>query len=191
MALYLKSSGIKRNLPAEGVHLASVSKVATLGGHYSETYKKVQRKLWLELEVLDEPENEYGERPKVHKIYTASLHEKSQLHKDLLAMRGRPFTSEELNGFDLGTLLGTPCQFLLTHVSKGDRTYTNIGAFMPVPKGILVPSPVNERVLFDICDGSPIPENLPDWVKDFIRASQEWGERAERKGLDSGETAPF
>src|ERR1700761_9067656 len=45
----------------------------------------------------------------VSKRYTLSLHEKADLRKDLESWRGRPFTIEEEEGFDVSKLIGAPC----------------------------------------------------------------------------------
>jgi len=72
----------------------------------------------------------------VHKRYTCSLHEKSGLCKDLEAWRGKPFTPEELLGFDLENLLGKPCMLSVIHVERNGSTYANVSGVMKSPRGI-------------------------------------------------------
>lgn len=55
------------------------------------------------------------------KKYTLSLSDKATLRADLESWRGKPFTEEELNGFDLERLIGAPCRILINHYQgKGD-----------------------------------------------------------------------
>ena len=57
-----------------------------------------------------------GQKPfSIGKEYTLSLSSKSNLYKDLVSWRGKPFTEEELEGFDLSKLLGKPCQIQIIH----------------------------------------------------------------------------
>lgn len=76
-----------------------------------------------------------GQRFVVSKRYTLSLHEKSTLRHDLASWRGRDFTIEELNNFDLEKLYGANCLLAITETDKGGKTYSNITAVMALPKG--------------------------------------------------------
>jgi hypothetical protein len=69
-----------------------------------------------------------GRRYTVSKKYTASLNERSNLHKDLRMWRGRPFTAEELAGFDLEKVVGAACQVLVTHTEREGTVYANVVA---------------------------------------------------------------
>lgn len=74
----------------------------------------------------------------IKKDYRASLHEKAALRKDLEGWRGRPFSFDELTGFDLENILGKPCMINIVHKtgSKGG-TFANIAAIMPLAKGMV------------------------------------------------------
>ena len=74
----------------------------------------------------------------IKKDYRASLHEKAGLRKDLESWRGKPFTFDELVGFDLENIVGVPCMMNIVHKtgSKGG-TFANIAATMPLPKGMV------------------------------------------------------
>jgi len=72
----------------------------------------------------------------VTKTYTASLNEKANLRKDLESWRGRPFTVEELQGFDLEKVVKAPCMLnLVAQTTKAGKTWTGIAAIMPLAKG--------------------------------------------------------
>ena len=86
----------------------------------------------------------------VVKTYTLSLHERSNLYKDLLSWRGKSFSREELERFDLEKLLGVNAQIQIIHQMGDDGTnYSIVQAVMPpntqVPK--LVKSPDYIRVV--------------------------------------------
>lgn len=92
----------------------------------------------------------------VRKIYTASLHEKSNLHKDLKAWRGRPFTAEELAGFDLEKVLGAPCQVLVQHTEKDGSVWANVAAVMKAAPGPrLAPSGCYTRIKDRVAEPQP------------------------------------
>lgn len=99
---------------------------------------KIQHKLlvsWLVTAV-----NAEGQHFMVSKRYTASLHEKAALRADLESWRGRPFTPEELDGFDLDNVIGAPCFFNVVHNTKDGKTYANVTSIMPLPKGMNAPN---------------------------------------------------
>jgi hypothetical protein len=72
----------------------------------------------------------------VSKQYTASLHEKASLRKDLEAWRGVPFTKEEAAGFDVENLIGKTCLLNVQHVERAGSTYANVTSLMRLPKGM-------------------------------------------------------
>jgi len=82
-----------------------------------------------------EARNKDKERFQVRQVYTASLAEGSNLRRDLESWRGRPFTADELKGFDIENVLGANCQISVTHaVSKKGRTFAKLTAVVPADK---------------------------------------------------------
>ena len=77
----------------------------------------------------------------VTKQYTASLHEKAALRKDLESWRGVPFTKEEAAGFDVERLIGVPCLLNVQHVERNGKVYANVVSLMKLPKGMPVVQP--------------------------------------------------
>jgi hypothetical protein len=71
------------------------------------------------------------------KRYTLSLHEKANLRRELETWRGKKFTAEEGEGFDLEKLLGANCQLQVIHNEKDDGTvYANVQAIVPAGRGL-------------------------------------------------------
>lgn len=75
----------------------------------------------------------------VSKRYTLSLHEKSTLRKDLESWRGRPFTGEELEGWDVESVLGAAALISVVQNASGGNVYANVAAIMRPPKGTPIP----------------------------------------------------
>lgn len=109
----------------------------------------------------------------VGQTYTASFNKKSKLRINLESWRGRAFTQEELEGFDLAKLAGVPCMVSVIHnESSNGKTYVNLSSIAPLPKGMECPPLVNDTIVFD-------PENfvqsdyeqLPQWLQDKINVS--------------------
>jgi hypothetical protein len=77
----------------------------------------------------------------VRRRYTCSLHEKAILRRDLESWRGRAFTDQELQGFDLETVLSAVCLLNVIHEVRNGSTYANVASVMPLPKGMTPPVP--------------------------------------------------
>lgn len=100
---------------------------------------------------IDEDRDD-GKPHQVSKRYTLSLHEKSGLRKDLESWRGRPFTPEELDGFDLETLINVSALVNVMHATKDGNTYANVASLMRLPKGMQAPT---ARDYVRVCDREP------------------------------------
>lgn len=85
----------------------------------------------------------------IGKTYTLSLGKKANLRKDLEAWRTRPFTDDELHGFDVTKLLGVPATITVTHDAKDGKTYANIASVGAVPKGYPTPQIEGEGIIYD------------------------------------------
>lgn len=137
---------------------------------------KTAHKVLLSFEILDdETRRDDGEPFTLSKRYTASLHEKAALRKDLASWRGRDFTAEELAGFNVKAILGKPCLISVTHSQKQDRTYANIASVMAVPKGMTCPPPKAELIWFDLAepDGETFAK-LGQRLQEQIKVSPEY-----------------
>ena len=171
-----------------GNHHGVCVAVIDLGTQYNETFKKSQPKIMITWELPDfpilgeggEPDESQGFRL-ISKEYTAILHEKSNLYCDLVSWRGRDFTEEELEGFNVKKILGANCLVNVVRVSKGSKTYANVAAVAKLPKAMMA-KVGTYQLLYDMDEGMTIPEGVPDWIKDKIKKSAEY--IAEMNGSD-------
>lgn len=122
---------------------------------------------------------EKGEQPFViSEEYTLSMHEKSNLRKMLASWRGKDFSLEESNSFDITKLLGVACMVNIIHrPAKSDpsRMYQKIGSVSPIPKGMNCPPQSNPTTVlqYDNFDYN-LYNSLPDFIKDKIKNSEEF-----------------
>lgn len=126
-----------------GIHNAVCIDVTPLKGKDTlYGWKKYFRIVW---EIDEKMEN--GKRFIASKQYTPSLHPKSTLSKDLTAWRGKAFTAEELKGFDIDKVIGSPCNIAITHAEKDGAVYSNVTAIVPAKGVKLKPTGDYKRVI--------------------------------------------
>jgi hypothetical protein len=134
---------------------------------------RVTWELPLETKVFHEDK---GEQPYVvSKEYTLSMHEKSNLRKDLESWRGKPFTEAEAEAFDITKLLTAPCMLNIVHNVKDGNTYANIASITPLPKGMVCPPQVNPSFVLSYDDFDFDKYNsLPTWLKEKMETTPEF-----------------
>ena len=181
MALVARAKGGSIAAPvAEGTYPAVCCGLVDIGEQYNETYKNTARKLVIIWELCGETIEINGEtQPRtVSRSYTNSLHERSALRKVLVSWRGREFTADELEGFDLTKLIGAPCLIQIVHSETDKGTYANISSIMAMPKGM--PKPVGQAIpiVFDI-DEADVEDldALPEWIAERVKTSPTWKNR--------------
>ena len=168
------------NIPLldEGVYQAICTQLIDLGYQYNEKYKNTSHKIMLRWEIIGETIEIQGETvPRmIHREYTSSLGDKSNLRKDLQAWRGRAFTPEELKGFDMKNILGKGCQLQIIHnQGTNGNTYANIACIMALPKGMSLPQP-KELIFLDLDNAATFGafDKLPEFVRNEIKQSQDY-----------------
>lgn len=183
MSLTVKETKGGGSAPIEpGAYPARCVGVVDLGIQHNGFNNKDQEKVRLIFELPTERVQVDGEdKPRrLSKPYTASLHEKSTLRHDLDAWRGKPFTQEELAGFNLANVINAPC--LLTVVNqegKNGGTYAKIAGISKPMKGMEVPPLENEPIQFDMDaeDAEETLKLLPTWMQDEVQKSVTWKAR--------------
>lgn len=165
---------------SEGTHLAVCNMLIDLGVQYNETYKNQSRKVLIGWEIPDEPiELDDGTHGRtISKRYTASLNESANLRQDLSAWRGRDFTPDELEAFDLRNIVGKSCLINVIHKESAGKTYANIQNIMALPKGMAKAELSEQPIIFDL-DNDPLEavDDLPKWIGDIVRKSVTYEER--------------
>lgn len=164
-----------------GCHFAICNMVIDMGIQQT-TFKgqsKAQHKIYLRWEVPDErvtyeKDGKEIEGPcSIGATYTLSLSEKANLRKVLENWRGKPFTADELKGFDVTTIAGKCCQIMVQHAQSGDKTYANVTGVMGTSRdqkerARAAKSEVGVLV-FSLDDPDPeIHERLPNWIKEKL-----------------------
>jgi hypothetical protein len=189
MALIAKSSGggggTFTPVP-EGMYLGRCYRIIDMGTQTGSYQGKptVNYKVMLQFEVHGEDAEgaklvtPKGEPMSISKNYTLSLNEKATLRKDLQTWRGKLFTIEELNGFQLKNVLGA---WALLNIAKGEggdgNQYTNIVAINPVPKMLkdTIPNGHNPLVWFDLDNPDmELFETFGNKLREKIKSSPEW-----------------
>ena len=181
MGLMAKSGGGSFDPVSAGVHNAVCYMVMDLGTHLDETFGKRHHSCLIGWEIpgeriIIEKDGVKKDLPRaISKKYTLSLNEKANLRKDLQTWRGRVFTEQELEGFDIKNLLGKSCMIQVIHTKKGDKTYANISAIMPLIKGTAPLTAENPLKFYSIEDNrDTLPADTPQWIIDIIKTSDEW-----------------
>lgn len=105
----------------------------------------------------------------IGKTYTLSLSEKANLRKDLQAWRTRPFTPDELRGFDIAKLLGAPATITVTHTEKNGKTYANVASLGGLMKGVPKPEVEGEAILYD-SDNLGNIDKLSKWLREKVQS---------------------
>ena len=155
-------------IPApEGRHRAVCVDVADLGMVETSFGDKHKLRIVWEIDKLMQPDEESGERRRfiVTNRYTASLHEKANLHQDIVCWLGRDFTEEEqVDGYDLEQLIGKPCWLQIVHkqgtYQGKPTTFANIANIISLVDGEepLAPSGSYMRLRDrEGSDGKPAP----------------------------------
>lgn len=116
-----------------------------------------------------------GKRYTINKFYTASLHEKAGLRKDLESWRGRPFTAEELKGFDVDAVIGANCLLGVVHTEKGKAKIVSVSPLMDGMNKII--PELNSK-------------ETPDWVKK-VKEKAIQDDIVEVPPTDNAEEVPF
>ena len=127
--LIVKDEPQEYPLCPDGLHAAVLVDAVDLGQQESPWGAKHKLSLVFETRLQDEE----GKPFILVKRYTWSLHEKSNLRKDLERFRGQKFTQGELiEGVDLEAYIGMSCNILVVHneVEEG-KVYSNIESVLP------------------------------------------------------------
>lgn len=172
MSLRYKSKGGDGKQISAGSHIGVCDIVADLGLQESEFYG-TKRKVYIRFEVPAErwkyeKDGKQLEAPGViGVILTASMHKKATLRQRLEGWRGRAFSEAEAEEFNLESVLGKPAMLTVQHNSSDGKTYANIVAISPLPKGMSAPGAELALLLYHDGDKS-MYSALPEWLRKKI-----------------------
>ena len=171
----------KREIVPSGTHVArcySMIHIGTVEWEWQgET--KYSNKIRVTFELPHEMREFSGEeKPMViSKEYTLSLHEKSNLRRDLEGWRGKSFDSKELVHFDITNLISKSCNVSIIHkTSKSGNEFAQIGSISGISKGTKCPEQINESFIFNYEDNfnEDWLEQQPEWIQDQIKNTDEY-----------------
>lgn len=175
MSLTVSGTAANYDPIPEGTHLAVCNMLVDIGIQFSERFNNRNEKViigWelpdVKLELSDGPHSRT-----ITQTYTSSINEGSNLRNDLAAWRGRDFTKQELDAFNLRNILGTSCLINVVHKQSNGKTYANIQSVMALPKGMKPGQLTEPPVEFDF-DLNPLSdiEKLPKWIQEQIKKSE-------------------
>lgn len=125
-----------------------------------------------------------GQQYFLRKEYTISLHEKSNLRKDIQTIRGKKFTEEELSKFDIDILVGKPLMITIEmETAINGNEYPKIISLSPIPKGMPNEPLVLKGFLFswdqkDILEMNALlsaeDNRIPSYIKDKMFITPEY-----------------
>jgi hypothetical protein len=168
------SGGDFKRAPS-GSHIAVCNMVADCGLQPgSAQYPQPKRKVYLRFEIPAE-RIEYEKDGKklegpltIGKFYTASMNEKATLRKHLEGWRGKAFTDQEAEVFDVGKLLGVACMLSVVEEDRDGKTYSNIAGIGKLPKGLPPPVAEGDLLYFDDDSSQAEFDALPPWLREKI-----------------------
>lgn len=158
MSIIAKNDGGDFQKPTVGTVRAVCSGVFDLGTHQptNPSYKP-SRKIMIiwEIDEIITVEGEYfGKRLVVNNRYTLSLGDNAHLRKALEGWRGRAFSKDELDGFDIEDVKGKSCLLsLIENTASNGKSYINISTISPLMKGM---QPMNIEIPFT---------EIPNWIR--------------------------
>ena len=176
MSLISKTgAGDDFKLVPEGTHLARCYMMADIGLQQTSFGVKEQVVLYWE---ISEQKMDDGRPMIIYSTYTNSMHEKSNLRRDIESWRGKKLTEDESKAFDLRVVLGHPCQLSVVHNENNGRMYANVQAVTGIPKGLPVVEAVNDVICFDLDDDGDVSV-LPEWLQRKVSDRKSLAEAAE------------
>lgn len=181
-----------------GSHLAVCDAVIDLGTQINEYQGETKRQHQILIRWQVGSERTDDDKPcSIARFYTFSGHEKSNLRLDLEAWRGKAFTDEEIEGFEVARLLGAGA---MLNVVEGKNGKTKVSSVGKLPKGMGPPEAEGGTTHLSLTSGEFSQETydgLSDGLKAIIAKSPEFQELDVADGSveyieeDDEESTPF
>lgn len=192
-----KSAGNFKPVP-EGPHPAVLYSLIDLGtqqGTYQGKPANPKRKIAMRFELHGEDTKLDDGRPmSIGKTFTLSSSAKGNLRPFMESWRGKAFSDEEFEAFDLQNMLGKPA--ILTIVEDGE--YRVINGISRLIAGMQAPTLTNKQVYLSLDPGefdATVFDGLSDKTKETIGQSPEFqalnGNAIDGALGSAGGAAPF
>ena len=153
----------------------SMIHIGTLGYEW-QGEKVLTNKISITFELPTEM-REFGDKKEMKPIvlsqeYGLSLGKKSKLRPLLESWRGKVFTDEELENFDVSKLVGVPAFISVIHNEKG---YAEIASISKLPKGTECPPQINKSQVLEYDNwNQELFDKLPEFIKKKITSTPEY-----------------
>jgi hypothetical protein len=183
-------------IPPAGNHPARCFSIIDIGTHTDDGAYGVQtnRKIRFSWELPDELhvfDEKKGPQPfAVHRLVNFMMNPRSTFQQMLESWRGKQFTADELENFEIRRVLGAPCMVTVVHATKGNNVYANVETVAPLPTKwqAIMAAQINPSVYYEIDMGrNDVFRSLPDWMQQQISKCNEWAEPEKKPRPDVGE----
>ena len=196
--IIVTSSNQKKEIVPAGTHFARCYSMIHIGVVEWEFQgeKKFNNKVRLTWELPYEMRDFGGEQKPlvISKEYTLSMHEKSNLRKDLEMWRGKVFTNKELGDFDVTDLLGKTCNISVIHkVAKNGNEFAQVGGVSAIQKGVEVLEQFNPTFIFNYGYHFDLDwlDSQPEWIQEQIKSSEDYQYKINELDLLDSQSKPF
>lgn len=166
-----------------GTHPAVCDMVVLMGYQPgSAQFPKPKLKVYIRWQVPGERTDD--DRPMVvGATLTASMNEKAQLRQLLEGWRGKKFSDDEAEAFDVAKLIGQACMVSVVEKETAGKTYSNVASVSKLPKGLPAPALEGEALVYwnrnDAADQA-VFRRLPEWLQKKIDGQIEPTKEPER-----------
>jgi hypothetical protein len=171
-----KETGSPRELLPPGNVQGVCYGVIELGHREGRFGIKHEAVVLFEIPSLRYEDEDKIDRPKgINKFYNITLHQDSNMGKDLTSWRGKAFTEQEKEGFDITKLIGANCLLNIAHKQKADGSMKDeIASITPLMQGMGKLTPENTLVNYSISDNGFDFTGVPEWSHKMIKESEEF-----------------
>ena len=137
-----------------------------------------KKKIRLIFELHGDEKMKDGRLFTVSQDFIFSCNEKATLRQFIESWRGRKYTTpelRELGGLPISKLIGQPALLSVSHTPYDESVWVNIASIMKLPKGMAVPTQVNENLIYnvDAHDESAF-QKLSKRLQERIHGTKEW-----------------
>jgi len=188
MSIIAKETGSPRELLPPGNVQAVCYGVIDLGHREGRFGIKHEACVLFEIPSLRYEDEDKVDKPKgINNFYNITLHPDSNMGKDLTSWRGKAFTEQEKEGFDITTIIGANCLLNIAHVEKQDKSMKDkIASITPLMVNMNKLVPENTVVNYSIADNGFDFTGVPEWAAKMVKESKEFKAKDVQRTDDQG-----